>query len=63
MEVMPNQRTVTLKIPRGQVCKILIGLTALTQARPESCSQYLAIHALIKSQLEAHDQKWKEKDT
>lgn len=59
MEMNPNQRTVTLKIPRGLVCKILIGLTAITQARPESTMQYQAIHALIKSQLEAHDQKWR----
>lgn len=63
MEVMPNQRTVTLKIPRGLVCKLLIGLNALTQARPESCTHYQLLHTMIKKQLDAHDAKWKEKDT
>lgn len=61
MEMMPNQRTVTLKLPRGVVCKLLIGLTAITQNNPERGTHYQAIHALIKSQLEAHDAKWKEK--
>ena len=28
MAMMPNQRTVTLKLTRGEVCKLLIGLTA-----------------------------------
>lgn len=63
MEVMPNQRTVTLKLTRGEVCKLLIGLAALTQARPESGTHYQAIHALIRSQLDAHDAKWKEKES
>lgn len=62
MEVVPNQRTVTLKIPRGLVCKLLIALTALTQARPESSTHYQALHALIRSQLDAHDQKWRDKE-
>lgn len=62
MAVMPNQRTVTLKIPRGLVCKLLIALTALTQARPESSTHYQALHALIRSQLDAHDQKWRDKE-
>lgn len=63
MAMMPNQRTVTLKIPRGLVCKLLIALTALTQARPESGTHYQALHALIRSQLDAHDQKWSEKES
>lgn len=62
MAMMPNQRTVTLKLTRGEVCKLLIALTALTQARPESGTHYQALHALIRSQLDAQDQKWRDKE-
>lgn len=64
MEVMPNQRTVTLKLTRGEVCKLLIGLTAITQNNPaDRVARYQALHTKIKAQLEAHDQKWKEKES
>ena len=62
MGLMLNQRTVTLKIPRGLVCKLLIGLTAITQNNPaDRVARYQALHTKIKAQLEAHDQKWRDK--
>lgn len=64
MEVVPNQRTVTLKLTRGEVCKLMIGLTAITQNNPaDRVARYQALHTKIKAQLEAHDKKWKEENT
>ena len=64
MAMMPNQRTVTLKLTRGEVCKLLIGLTAISQNNPaDRVARYQAIHTKIKAQLQQHDEKWKEDDT
>jgi hypothetical protein len=57
-----NMRTVTLKLPRGYVCKLLVLLSAAFEADPEKRKTLDAIRLCIRSQLDAHDEKWKEKD-
>ena len=61
MEVMPNQRTVTLKLTRGEVCKLLILLCGAVTDDPDRRMHCRAIHAKIRAQLEANDQKWRDK--
>ena len=53
-----NQRTVTLKLNRGQTCKLLIALTAIVQNDPANRTHYQKMHDEIKEQLEAQEQKW-----
>ena len=57
MAMMPNQRTVTLKLPCGIACKLLLLLTATVQADPDRYHHYQPIHDLIKRQLDEHDKK------
>lgn len=63
MEVMPNQRTVTLKLTRGEVCKLLILLCGAVTDDPDRRMHCRAIHAKIRAQLDAHDEKRKEKES
>ena len=60
MNTMPNQRTCTLKLTRGEVCKILISMTAQYEAEPENRQQLYMLHDKIAEQLAAHDEKWKD---
>ena len=60
MNTMPNQRTCTLKLTRGEVCKILISMTAQYEAEPENRQQLDKLHEKIAEQLAAHDEKWKD---
>lgn len=61
MAINPNLRTVTLKLTRGEVCKLLIGLTAISQNNPpDRIARYRALHTTIRAQLQQHDEKWKE---
>lgn len=60
MNTMPNQRTCTLKLTRGEVCKILISMTAQYEAEPENRQQLYKLHEKIAEQLAAHDEKWKD---
>ena len=62
MKTMPNQRTCTLKLTRGEVCKILLSMTAQYEAEPESRQHLYVLHEKIAKQLAAHDKKWKEAD-
>lgn len=62
MKIMPNSRTVTLKLTRGEVCKILLSMTAQYEADPECRKHLYALHQKIAEQLAAHDSKWKEDD-
>ena len=60
MITMPNQRTCTLKLTRGEVCKILISMTAQYEAEPENRQHLYRLHEKIAEQLAAHDEKWKD---
>ena len=60
MNTMPNQRTCTLKLTRGEVCKILISMTAEYEADPEKRQHLYKLHEKIAEQLAAHDEKWKD---
>ena len=62
MAMIPNQRTCTLKLTRGEVCKLLVSMAAQYWAEPENRKHIYAIHEKIARQLEAHDEKWKEAD-
>lgn len=55
---LPNQRTCKLTLTRGEVCKILLSMTAQYEADPEARRQIRAIHDKIREQLGAHDKKW-----
>ena len=58
----PNSRTVTLKLTRGEVCKLLISMTAQYEAEPENRQHLYRLHEKIAEQLTAHDKKWEEAD-
>ena len=60
MNTMPNQRTCTLNLTRGEVCKILISMTAQYEAEPENRQHLYKLHEKIAEQLAAHDEKWKD---
>ena len=60
MNTAPNQRTCTLKLTRGEVCKILISMTAQYEAEPENRQHLYKLHEKIAEQLAAHDEKWKD---
>lgn len=55
-----NACTVTLKLTRGEVCKLLISMTAQYEAEPENRKHIYAIREKIARQLEAHDRKREE---
>ncbi len=57
MITQPNQRTVTLKLTRHEVCRLLVLLASVPH---EASKEYPAIRLKIRAQLDAHDEKWKE---
>lgn len=61
MITLPNERTVTLKLPRWMVCRVLVMLSAMSKnyLRPAWNEK---VHDCIREQLDAHDRKWKEKE-
>ena len=60
MKTLPNFRTVTLKLTRHEVCRLLVLLSALP---PDVSKEYPAIRLKMRAQIDAHDEKWKEVDT
>ena len=56
-----NSRAVTLRLTRGEVCKLLISMTAQYEADPEHRRQLYALHDKIGEQLAGHDRRWEEK--
>lgn len=62
MKTMPNQRTCKLTLTRGEVCKILISMTAQYEADPENRQHLYRLHEKIAEQLAAHDKKWEEQE-
>ena len=56
-EYIPNAKTVTLKLSRYEVCKLLIGLNVLLENAVEGSPMFAAIRSKVKAQLEEHDAK------
>lgn len=51
--------SVTIKLDRREVCKVLSALTAAAQI--EDNVEFFAIHDKVKEQLDAWDEKYKDK--
>ena len=51
--------SVTIKLDRREVCKVLLALTAAGQT--EDNVEFFAIHGKVKEQLDAWDEKYKDK--
>lgn len=56
----PQQRTVTLKLTRHEVCKLLVSMAAQYAADPDERKSIYALHEKIAKQLAQHDGKRKE---
>lgn len=59
--ITPNQRNVTIKITRGELCRLLTACSALIAA-PElgNCDTWKALHDKLAEQLNKHDQLYRE---
>lgn len=57
MVKMSNDKTVNVKLTRGEVCRLLILITGMSEGE-----SWKLLHDKIKNQLEEFDQKQKEKD-
>ena len=62
MKMMPNERMVTIKIPRGWLCKLLVLLACAIDADPKNRMTCSAIRMSLSAQLKDHDAKYKEVD-
>lgn len=56
----PNYRTVTLKLPRWMVVRILVTLSAMIGSDMLRPGWSIMVHDEIKAQLQRHDDKVKE---
>lgn len=56
-EYIPNAKTVTLKLSRHEVCKLLIGLNVLLENAVEGAPTFVGIRSKVRAQLEEHDAK------
>ena len=52
--IMPNERTVTVKLSRGELCRVLIALNAFNDADHK---QLRKIHDKLRDQLHEFDLK------
>ena len=52
MNTMPNEKTVTIKLTRGELCKLLIALLCFNG---EDETHLRKIHDKLRQQLDAHD--------
>lgn len=57
MKTEPNYRTVTLKLPRWMVCRLLVMLSAMISGGYLRPGWNEKTRALIREQLDKHDQK------
>ena len=57
LDNIPNAKTVTIKLSRGEVCKLLIGLNVLLENAVEGSVTFAAIRSKVKAQLNEHDAK------
>ena len=56
----PNYRTVTLKLPRWMVVRLLVTLSAMIGSDGLRPGWNIMVHDEIKAQLQRHDDKVKE---
>lgn len=56
----PNYRTVTLKLPRWMVVRVLVTLSAMIDSKGLRPGWNILTHDEIKEQLRKHDEKIKE---
>ena len=56
----PNYRTVTLKLPRWMVVRVLVMLSAMIDSDGLRPGWNILVHDEIKEQLRKHDEKIKE---
>ncbi len=59
-----NQRTVTLKLTRAEVCDLLVGCTAISESlenKGDTSAKWEALHDKIKAVLDAFDEKQNER--
>ena len=54
--IMPNDRTVTLKLSRRDVTKLLL---AVSFCSAEEGGSWLKLHEELRQQLDSHDERWK----
>lgn len=52
-----NYRTVTLKLPRWMVCRLLVMLVAMAGSDHLRPQWNIKVHDCIKDQLQLHDEK------
>lgn len=53
--IMPNERTVTLKLSRRDVTKVLL---AVSFCSAEEGGSWLKLHEELRRQLDAYDARW-----
>ena len=59
LKTEPNMRTVTLKLPRWMVCRLLVMLSAMTNEGYLRPGWNIKVHEAIKEQLQKHDERVK----
>lgn len=52
-----NQRTVTVKITRHELCKLCLACVALDQSSDEDTTQWAELRDKLKESLDAFDEK------
>ena len=57
MKTNTNYRTVTLKLPRWMVYRILVMLAAMVDSNYLRPQWNIKVHACVKEQLQTHDEK------
>ncbi len=60
MEHIANLESVRVQVTRGTLCDIMIALTAVQQAAPDS-TKWTRIHDELRAILDKHDEQAKEK--
>lgn len=58
--LIPNQRNVTVKITRGELCKLIIACSMIGDDCPDTRSQWKNLHDKLKEQLDDHDKIYRE---
>lgn len=62
MKTDPNYRTVTLKLPRWMVCRLLVMLVAMVDSGYLRPQWNIKVHECIEEQLQRHDEKIAKED-
>ena len=60
MAISPNQRTVTIKLTRHEVCRLMRACEAVSVESEDNPDSWNDLNEKIKAQLDEHDKKQKE---